>query len=183
MSNPLFLEDVAAMMKELRLSGVPSGEDANSIVATALLEVRTGFYRRLGIERVGQLVDMDEELDDPTTEEELLRSLARTTEIKWTFVVLMDRMPMLFMDDSGGAWQQFNEQGTFRKLGINERTEMRTRLLQEIKANLDILAGDQELGDETSVQGGSYGDEHCPHPKLGDTIFPPHTTDGRTPIL
>lgn len=183
MSNPLFLTDVAEMQAELRLSGVPDGDAALAALNTALLEVRTGFYRRLGIERVGQLVDMDEETDAPESNEELLRALARTTEIKWTFVTLMDRLPMLFMDDSGGAWQQFNEQGTFRKLGLKEREEMRKRLLDEIKQNLEVLAGEQELGNETTVQGGAYGDEHCPHPKPGDTIFPPNGRDSSFPIL
>lgn len=186
MSNPLFLDDLDAMKQELRLSGVPDiGEDANAILENALLEVRTGFYRRLGGARVGQLVAITANDTAPTTDDEILRSLARTVEVKWTFCVLMDRLPMLWMDDSGGAWQQFNEQGTFRKTSLSDREAMRTRFKAEIEQAMQILAGEQDLGDETTVNVGTYGNEDCPKPRLGDTVFPPvcRDEDGNFPLI
>lgn len=173
MTNPLFLEDLAAMQSALRLSGVPDsvGEDANTIIGNALLTVRTGFYRRLGGTRVGQLVAITH-ADDPETDDEILRGIAETTEVNWTFVVLMDRLPMLWMDDSGGAWQQFNEQGTFRKMSRRDMEDLRKRMMEEIEANLDLLAGLTTAGDE-GINVGTYGNEDCPRPRLGDTSFPP----------
>lgn len=185
MSNPLFLTDLDAMKQELRLSGVPAiGEDANVILENALLEVRTGFYRRLGITRVGQLVAFTANDTAPTTESEILRSIARTVEVKWTFVVLMDRLPTLWMDDSGGAWMQFNEQGTFRKMSLADRADARKRMLTDIEQSMVILAGDQTLGEESGVNVGTYGNEDCPKPMLGDTVFPPTLLDsGGFPII
>jgi len=171
MTDPLFLEDLDAMKSALRLSGVPAvDEDANSILQQAILAVRTNFYRRLGGTRVGQLVAIDFE-DNPETDDEMLRALAQTTEVKYTFVELMDRLPMLWMDDSGGAWQQFNEQGTFRKLGMSDRKEMRTRMLADIEQAMQFLAGEQVFGEESSISVGTYGSQLCPPPRIGDTIF------------
>lgn len=173
MSNPLFVTDLPTMQAELRLSGVPSvGEDTNNIIATALLEVRTGFYRRLGTARVGTLVAITGNAN-PTTTNEILRALAAVVEIKWTYTLLMDRMPVMWMDDSGSAWQRFNEQGTFRKTTLREREDMRKRYMVEIEDAMQLLSGEQTLGDETHVNIGTYGNEDCPKPMLGDTSFPP----------
>ncbi len=174
MSNPLFIADIATMQKELRLSGVPAvGDDANNIIATALLEVRTGFYRRLGVTRVGQLVAFTANYTNPTTNDEILRALAAVVEVKWTYCVLMDRLPVMWMDDSGSAWQKFNEQGTFRKTTLREREAQCERNHQEIEQAMLLLSGEQTLGDETGINVGTYGNEDCPKPMLGDTIFPP----------
>jgi len=174
MSNPLFLPDLATMQQELRLSGVPAvGEDANIIIANALLTVRAGFYGRLGITRVGQLVAFTANIVNPSTNDEILRALARTVEVKWTFVVLMDRLPTLWMDDSGGAWQTYNEQGTFRKMSRTDMDAMRKRMMSEIDNDMAILSGEQTLGDTSGVNVGCYGSELDPRPLLSDTIFPP----------
>jgi hypothetical protein len=173
MSTPLFSPSMVQLQSDLRLTGVPTlGEDANSIIANAVLEVRTGFYRRLGLTRVGQLVAITANDTAPTTNDQVLRAIARTVEVKWMFVVLMDRLPMLWMDDSGGAWQQFNEQGTFRKMSNKDRSEMRDRLLAEIEQAMVILSGEQTLGEETGINVGTYGNEICPRPTLTDIIWP-----------
>ena len=96
MSNPLFLADLDAMKAELRLSGVPAtGEDANVILEDVLLQVRTAFYRRLGITRVGQIVAFATNYTNPTTNDELLRAVAKSTEVKMTWCKLAERLPQL----------------------------------------------------------------------------------------
>lgn len=171
MSNPLFLADLDAMKAELRLSGVPaSGEDANVILEDVLLQVRTQFYRRLGITRVGQIVAFAENYTNPTTEEEILRAVAKSTEVKMAWCKLGERLPQLWMDDSGGAWQQFNEQGTFRKLSLRERMDQCERYAAEIEENMQLLAGEQSLGDETGIQATTFSPT-CP-PRLLDSIQP-----------
>lgn len=171
MSNPLFLADVPAMQQELKLRGIPaSGDDALVVLADAILQARLMFHRRLGSTRVGQLVAFNEDYDDPTTNDELLRALAKTVEVKLTWCYLADRLPQNWMDDSGGAWQQYNEQGTFRKMGLREREEQRERFMREIDEAMAILAGDVELGDDNGVNVTTFSPE-CP-PRLLDTIQP-----------
>jgi len=174
MSNPLFLTDLAEMKTELRLSGVPaSGEDANVILEDVLLQVRTGFYRRLGTTRVGQIVMFPTNYTNPTTNDELLRALAKTVEVKWTWCLLGERLPQLWMDDSGGAWQAYNEQGTFRKLSLREREDQCKRYKTEIEEAMQILSGEETLGAETGINCGTFGSEIDPRPQLMDTVFPP----------
>lgn len=171
MSNPLFLTDVAAMQQELKLRGIPAtGDDALVVLADAILQARLHFYRRLGITRVGQIVAFTEEYDDPTTNDELLRALAKTVEVKLTWCFLSDRLPQNWMDDSGGAWQQYNEQGTFRKMSLRERNEQRERFMLEIEEAMAVLEGDVALGDSGEPRVTTFSPE-CP-PRLLDSIQP-----------
>lgn len=174
MSNPLFLSNLAAVKAELRLSGVPAaGEDANTILEDVLLQVRTGFYRRLGITRVGQIVAFTANYTNPTTEPEILRALAKTVEVKWAWCLLGERLPQLWMDDSGGAWQAYNEQGTYRKMGLKEREAQCLRYRAEIEDAMQILAGEESLGDETGINCTTFSSPLDPKPELMDTVFPP----------
>lgn len=171
MSNPLFLADLNAMKAELRLSGVPAtGEDANVILEDVLLQVRTQFYRRLGITRVGQIVAFATNYTNPTTNDELLRAVAKSTEVKMAWCKLAERLPQLWMDDSGGAWQQFNEQGTFRKMGLRERVDQCERYAAEIEEAMQLLAGDESFGDSTSIQATTFSPTYPA--KLLDSIQP-----------
>lgn len=176
MSNPLFLADLNAMKAELRLSGVPAtGEDANVILEDVLLQVRTAFYRRLGITRVGQIVAFATNYTNPSTEPEILRAVAKSTEVKMTWCKLAERLPQLWMDDSGGSWQQFNEQGTFRKMSLRERVEQCERYETEIEENMQLLAGEQALGEETGINCTTFSNgDGTPEdrPQLLDTIQP-----------
>jgi len=178
MSNPLFLADVDAMKQELKLRGVPaSGDDALVVLEDCLLQARLAFYRRLGATRVGQLVAFATNYTNPTTNDELLRALAKTVEVKLTWCALADRLPQLWMDDSGGAWQQYNEQGTFRKITFREREDQCKRFAAEIEQAMIVLAGDVTLGEETGVNVTTFEPE-APRQQLGDTIFPPDCSGG-----
>lgn len=178
MSNPLFLADVDAMKQELKLRGVPaSGDDALVVLEDCLLQARLAFYRRLGATRVGQLVAFATNYTKPTTNDELLRALAKTVEVKLTWCALADRLPQLWMDDSGGAWQQYNEQGTFRKITFREREDQCKRFAAEIEQAMIVLAGDVTLGEETGVNVTTFEPE-APRQQLGDTIFPPDCSGG-----
>lgn len=183
MSNPLFLADVDAMKQELKLRGIPaSGDDALVVLEDCLLQARLAFYRRLGATRVGQLVAFATNYTNPTTNDELLRALAKTVEVKLTWCALADRLPQLWMDDSGGAWQQYNEQGTFRKMSFREREEQCARFRAEIEQDMILLSGEQSLGDETGVNVTTFEPE-APRQQLLDTIYPPQCTDSGFPIL
>jgi len=183
MSNPLFVADLDTMKAELRLSGMPAGQDADTILGDVLLQVRLGFHRKLGSTRVGQLAAIVGDDADPTTNDELLHALAKTIEVKWTWALLAERLPQLWMDDSGGAWQQYNEQGTFRKLGLREREAQRARYLDEIEQAMQILSGDVAFGDESSIKADTWGNDD--RPDLGDSIFGCGASDGDSllPVL
>lgn len=144
---PLFYPELASLRKDLRLTGADTtGNDFENILETSLLQVRVGFNTRLGPTRVAELVAITYS-PNPTTENEILRAIARVCEARWVRLVLMDLLPTLFMDASGSAQQDYNEQAAFRSTDTDQRAEERGRLQVQIDEWLAILAGEVQLGD------------------------------------
>ncbi len=166
-STPLFLADLATLKSRLRLSGVPSGQDAEKIVYEGILRARLAFYRRLGPARVAVLraISYDE---NPTDNDSLLRALANTVEVKLVHSTLLDLLPTMFMDGGGNTLEVWNEEAPVRRNDTPEVTKR--RLLDEIEADMEILSGDLQFGEETSWQVTTNVPDTDP-PLPGDTAY------------
>lgn len=175
MTNPYFLTDIATLKTRLRLSAVPTGTDAEAIIEDALEQVQGGLAIRLGMARLTELRNLFDSMltPSPTVDEEVQMAICRVLEVTWTRVILMDRLPMLWMDQSGGDREVYNEEGAFRSL-ISPKApimlqDMIQRLEGQIQDWLTFLVGtvdDLEIGFTTSKPCG---------PKLGDSLFRRHT--------
>lgn len=148
---PLFVADLATLKAELRLSGVPSGADSDAIVQGACRIARARFYSVLGLARVGAIL-LWSHSDSPTTENEILRSIAEECEVAMVRCVLMDRLPNLFMDNSGGGLEFLNQEGAFRSTPRGDLDGQRQRCQVQIEEWLALLAGDVALGEGADVQ-------------------------------
>jgi hypothetical protein len=137
-SAPLFVADTATLQARLRLTGLPSGADGTALLQEAMTRVRAGFYRRLGVSRVDTILETDFE-DDPVSAEEVLRSSANSAEVRWTYIVLLDLMPTLFMDASGATQETWNTEGAFRQGRPSPKAIQ--ALKDELEIELDYLAG------------------------------------------
>lgn len=137
MTNPLFVESVEVLKGKLRLSGIPDGKDAEKLLDEAMLTVRTGFIHRLGSAIVSQLLGIAFE-QNPVTEEQALRALANTTEVRWVYYDLACRMPVI-LQEGVGTRQVWNEEGAFRQASASEIEKLRTKLWNEIEDALEIL--------------------------------------------
>lgn len=146
MADPLFVTDLATMKMELRLSGIDSTADVDRQLKSAIQEVRVGFYSRLGLTRTNELAAIAY-VENPTTEDPILRAIAYQTEVKWVWCALSARLPMLFMDGSAGDRQFINEEGTFREVDPGELQRERDNAKAQIDEWLCLLSGDCELGD------------------------------------
>lgn len=166
--SPIFLTDTAELKSELRLSAVSDTKDAQQIIERAMVRVRVEMYRRLGTTRMAELIAIAP-VENPTALDGLLRNAAESLEVKWVRVFLMDTLPTMFMDDSGGAQEVYNDEGAFRKSDAEDRAAQRKVCLAEIEELIEFLQ-DGELGNNTSIE--TY--TSCPVTKIipGDTLFP-----------
>ena len=112
-------------------------------------EVRLGFYTELGSDRVTELLALPH-LESPTTDDGLTRLRAENVEYLWTRVVLMRRLPMLFVQGEGQSRAAWNEEGITREgSGSELRSEIK-ELNRQVRQGLAILAG-EEHGDITAT--------------------------------
>ena len=167
--GPLFVTDLAELKRRLRLSGLPDAtEDAPTMLANAILAVRVHFNRRLGTARVQQLLGFPQ-TETPSTEPELLRTLAETVEVDWVRLELMCRLPWLWSDSSGEAQKAWNEEAPFREKGAATYEQLKHCLVESIESALGMLSGSELFGEE---QGGRAfdGKPICPAPDIGASL-------------
>lgn len=169
MATPLF-QLRADLQKELRLSGLATGSDAETIFDAAIVEARAGLLRRLGLARVTAIVGYNAS-DTPTTDKEAIRLTAEIAEAKWVRMVLMRTSTTVTLDGAGGMYDDYHRSAPFRETGPFERDMEIKRLQTEINDALDILSGSETIGEE--VTGGRMmllePDETPPLP--GSSVF------------
>lgn len=170
MTNPLFVADLNALKGKLRLAQLPTSSAANDILDEVILVARTDFYRRLGPTRVGQLLAISFN-ENPTTEDEVLRALANVVEVKLVRCHLLRRLPTAFMDASGQVNKTWNEEAPVRELGVLQAQEEIERCQQEIERDMELLEGEQTIGDECRVKSFD-GTPNFQRPQLGATVRP-----------
>lgn len=101
----LFNSSLDALLKRVRID--KAEEPTLTMVYQAISEVRVGFYSALGIDRVN-LIRTYPLVDNPTTDNELMRANAANVEALWVTWVLIPRLPYLFMDNRasvGDSWE------------------------------------------------------------------------------
>lgn len=169
-TTPLFIADAATLKAKLRLSGVAASSDADDIINEAILTVRAGFYRELGGPLVATLVALSF-TEMPTTNDEILRAVANTTEVKWVRAELFRTMPLSFLDSNADQNQVFQDEAMFRDSSQNQLDQERARLESDIQQNLDLLRGSEDIATEATLRVATM----CAviKPALpGDTIIP-----------
>jgi hypothetical protein len=156
MAAPLFVASEAALKSALRLSAVPaSALDTEAIIDEAILRARLRFYRDLGATRTNELVALPY-TDQPTTEDQVLRALANTVEVKMVKCQLLRDLPNTFMDASGDVNSRWNEEAPTRERGGFDLEEELSRCENEIVAALVDLAAPNTLDcDEVQVFDGT----------------------------
>lgn len=166
--TPLFFASTTALKAELRLTDSDAAGDVQKIIERAIQQVRTNIYVRLGVTRVNLLVALPV-VENPVTNDGLLRQAGSNLEALWTRVLLMDTLPAIHLDASGGAQESYNDEGTFRKTDEDDRAAMRERAMEEIERLLEFLGGGT-LGDMPQDRAWVSDPEVRPEP--GDTVFP-----------
>jgi hypothetical protein len=175
---PLFIADLATLKPKLRLSGVPTTSDADDIINEAILVARQKFYRELGVSRVAALIALPFN-ENPTTENQILRAVANSTEVLMVRCELMRTMPMMFMDGNTQQDQIMQDEALFRDTTSAQLEQMKLQCELEIQQNLDLLIGDEDLASETTIRVDTPGVSQpvvdtrtASRPYPGDSVLP-----------
>ena len=175
---PLFVASLDLLKPKLRLSGVPTTSDADDIINEAILIARQKFYRELGGPRITVLKAIVF-TETPTTDNQILRAVANSTEVLMVRCELMKMLPSMFMDGNANQNQIFQDEGLFRDTTSNQLEQLRMQCEIEIQQNFDLLAGDEEIASENSLRIDSPGVSQpvvdtttAARPYPGDSILP-----------
>lgn len=142
--EPLFVVDMDTLKERLRLTGAVQG-DALAQIDQAVEDVRVGFFadeQGLGATRTNEILAIDY-VENATTTNALIRTRANNLEVLWVRMLLMRRMPTLFMDGSGAVQQIWNEEGLTRNPLGTLKSEL-NRLEAELIEGLAYLRGDED---------------------------------------
>lgn len=150
-ASPLFIDSIDTVKKRLRLSGVPSTADAESLIEEAMRNVRVGIFRKLDQSRIDYLVSAAS-VEAPVNQDQALRQLAETTELKWIRYELMRTIPTLFFDAAPSANQAWNTEGLFRGTTVSDRENELRRLKDDIDASMIVLEGDVAMPNEVEIE-------------------------------
>ena len=167
-AEPLFLDSMDALLAALRLTDVRS-PDARAIVEQGVRMARVRFYQRLGASTIQAILETDN-VEDPTTDDEMKRFVGNLCEAELVRLQLVDRLPVVFMDASGHAREAYNNEGAFRSMDRETLLDIRQRIEAQVENWLALMAGEIELGDDEAVQAYTQQDVD-PKPVLGMSTF------------
>jgi hypothetical protein len=137
-TDPLFAENRAALLSQLRLSSADS-DDAVAAIDAAIQAVGIGMYDKLGPGLVAQIKAIAYSDDLTTSADARLRLKAAVAEEKWVRAELLRKMPVLFRESRGTAYDRYNEEGL---VADGDRVEDEiSRLMDEANDLLDDLNG------------------------------------------
>jgi len=165
---PLFVADMTALKTLLRLEGAKA-PGALASIDQAVREARIRFYEELAPSRITALVAYSV-TDTPSTESEILRSLAASVEIRLVRLDLKKNLPSIFLDGSAVKQQVWNDEAAFVMRQMDAREI--EKLENQIVTDFEKLRGDQELDDESSVQVSTIGPEEGTVDRPGASLFP-----------
>ena len=105
--EPLYYDSLENLLKAARIE---SARDEQTIAAVyqAVKDVRLGLYNRLGTNRAQEIATYSL-VDNPTSDNEILRAQGASAEAIWLMYLLAGRLPMLYMDNNA-TQQLYNDE-------------------------------------------------------------------------
>jgi len=132
--EPLFNADLDTLLKRARIETADDGQTL-ALIYQAVSEVRISIYRALTTARATTIAGYSL-VENPTTDNEILRAQGANLEANWLTWILAQRLPYLFMDNRASVGDVFNdEQLTRDSSGIQE-------FLDSLKDQIDADLGD-----------------------------------------
>lgn len=145
-ATPMFQTKVA-LAATLRLSQLAANNDADEQLDAGIREARTYFWRRLGLSRLNELVNLSF-VDPPVTEDDHMRQLANLVEFKRVRWFLMPLYIAHYKDGGAAVFQEWNDEAAFRNLNPFSADMLSRKLLQSIEEDMEILDKAQTPGSE-----------------------------------
>ena len=148
---PMFVADMDTLKAELRLSGLRSGSDAESILDRAASSARVYLYQRLGLTVAGEMLALAD-VDNPTTTDQIRRKASTLVEIELVRSELIQTMPVMVGDASGDAQQAYNDEGVWRQIDPEERAALLKRNARRIEELIELILSEDDLGNDLTIR-------------------------------
>jgi hypothetical protein len=140
--DTLFNESYDKLLMRARVE-TASDPQSVALIEMSVLDVRTGFFDKLGADRVNEILTYPySEL--PVTEEELTRTKAANIEAIWLTYLLMQRLPYNMMSAFYKTNQIWNEEPLTR--------DVEKDMLEVLKGQIDAGLADLAPGEYDSDQ-------------------------------
>tara|TARA_R110002074_G_scaffold395300_1_gene583560 strand:+ start:2961 stop:3476 length:516 start_codon:yes stop_codon:yes gene_type:complete len=107
-TEALFNESYEELLKKARIN-TAQDEQTQELINMSVSEVRVGFFKALGSDRVITISSLDL-VDNPSSDEEILRKDAANIEVLWLTYLLMQRLPHMSMAASSTVNQTWNQE-------------------------------------------------------------------------
>lgn len=134
---PLYASDLATLLASVRIDNASA--DTLNAVYRAVRDVRIGMVQKLGRVRVFEIQALPY-VSEPTTDDEFLREAAVSAETTWLLLLLKQRLPELFMDNSGAVNDVFNDEPLTRE-GTGSKDNLEA-LKEQLDSLLAFMAGE-----------------------------------------
>jgi len=144
--DPIFLSR-ANLLKAVRMSTATDTQTL-AVVDSCMQDVRIGIYKALTISRVTEILTYSD-VDNPSTEEELIRTSGRIAEINWVMYRLVTVLPVLFVENQYTVQEDFNEEPLTRDATALEK--FKDGLMKIVWSNLNAMKVPEEVGDGTTM--------------------------------
>lgn len=167
---PTFVLDMATLKLDLRLQGIRTGSEAESLLNRATSGARITLYQRLGLATMAELVVVAE-VDNPTTLLDIRRKAASLVEVELVRCSLLQTMPVMVGDASGDAQQTYNDEGVWRQVDPTEMEDILHRCSMRIEELFELILQEDGLGDDATVRVYDGRGNDCPRRPAG-TAFP-----------
>jgi hypothetical protein len=106
--EPLYNSSKEELLKKVRIE-TADDEQTLALVDSVIQEVRVGFFTFLTRERA-QEVAAYPLVENPSTDEEVLKTTAAVTEVNWVTYLLALRLPVIYMSNESGTRDSWNEE-------------------------------------------------------------------------
>lgn len=106
--EPLYNATLDALLKRARID-TADDEQTLALVHQTVTEVRLGFYSSLTKDRAKEIATYSL-VDNPDSDNEILKAQAAVTETLWLTLLLAQRLPVLFLDNKGSTGDAFNDE-------------------------------------------------------------------------
>ena len=105
---PIYNATLESLLQRARID---TADDAQTIalVHQTVTEVRLGFFKVLTKDRAKAIATYPL-VDNPDSDNEILRAQAAATESLWLTWLLAQRLPVLFVDNKGSTGDAFNDE-------------------------------------------------------------------------
>ena len=143
----------ASLIQKLRLTDT-SDTDTLTIVDQAIADVRLEFYRRLTLDRAIEIAAISS-VENPTTSDEVLRSIAAVTEVYWVMYKLICILPVMYIETQYAIKNNFDDVPLVRDADSLQKFKDCLRASVEQNLGLLIIPVDVNTGDFSSFSTGA----------------------------